>query len=226
MSDTGRPSGPHTPFAAFGFTEVTAEQVPPGSAVLMPEPVHPDRQDPAREYVYGMPVDGIAAIRTQEDRTVANPTADAPTSGLELTDAQRDQIVAWFTSALPTGADAAKAAADAGAELDRIDQALRDAGIEYPLGARGVRDLANQRDGADEARDEALAKLRRYKDGAEAADGEQMTAHQLARKLLEGPDWPVEVQASWDSVTDVARYLGKVAILVEGEEPVDIPDVW
>lgn len=69
---------------------------------------------------------------------------------IELTDQQRDQIIRWFVSHLPDGTDAAKAAADAGAELDRVDQALRDAGIEYPLGAAGVRDLANQRDAADE----------------------------------------------------------------------------
>ncbi|WP_174545576.1 hypothetical protein [Nocardiopsis dassonvillei] len=148
------------------------------------------------------------------------------TEPIELTEQQRDQIIAWFVSHLPTGADAAKAAADAGAELDRVDQALRDAGIEYPLGARGVRDLVNQRNGAWEARDEALSELRKYKDGAEPVDGEQMTAHQLARKLLEGPDWPVEAQHPGEPVTDVARYLDKVAILVSGEEPVDIPDVW
>lgn len=33
------------------------------------------------------------------------------------------------------------------AELRRVDAALRDAGIDYPLGSRGVRDLATQRDG-------------------------------------------------------------------------------
>ncbi|WP_304455997.1 hypothetical protein, partial [Nocardiopsis sp. YSL2] len=119
-------------------------------------------------------MDGIAAIRTQEDRTVANPTADAPTSGLELTDAQRDQIVAWFTSALPTGADAAKAAADAGAELDRIGPRRSETPGSNTRSERrqAWRDLANQRDGADEARDEALAQAPQVtRTEPEAADG-------------------------------------------------------
>ena len=91
------------------------------------------------------------------------------TAPIELTDTQRDQIIRWFTSHLPDGSDAAKAAADAGAELDRVDAALREAGIEYPLGARGVRDLANQRDGADEARDEALLEAQQLRGKLEEA---------------------------------------------------------
>lgn len=86
---------------------------------------------------------------------------------IELTETQRDRIVDWFISHLPDGAVAAKAAADAGAELDRVDQALRDAGIEYPLGARGVRDLAMQRDGwrsdLEEQLEEARAEITRLK---------------------------------------------------------------
>lgn len=74
-----------------------------------------------------------------------------------------------------------------------------------------------------------LTSERRLIDALAAAKGkhdEPMTAHQLARELLEGPDWPVEVQGSGEPVEGVARYLGKLAILVEGEEPTDIPDVW
>jgi len=36
--------------------------------------------------------------------------------------------------------------AGANHELERVNQALREAGIDYPTGAAGVRDLADQRD--------------------------------------------------------------------------------
>lgn len=38
------------------------------------------------------------------------------------------------------------APAETQAELDRVNQALRDNGFEYPLGARGVRAMATQRE--------------------------------------------------------------------------------
>ncbi|GII56512.1 hypothetical protein Pth03_49010 [Planotetraspora thailandica] len=41
------------------------------------------------------------------------------------------------------------------AELDAVNQALREVGIGYPLGARGVQDLASQYRGALAARDES-----------------------------------------------------------------------
>lgn len=145
---------------------------------------------------------------------------------IDLTPEQRDQILAWFVSHLPTGIDAAKAAADAGGELDRVDQVLRDAGIEYPTGARGVRDLAAQHDAADEERNRAVALSAKYEPKpSDDSDGPK-TAHALGRLLLDGPDWPVQVQESAKPVGGIARYLGKIAILVEGEEPVDIPDIW
>ncbi len=44
MSGSGRASGlPRS--GPFGFHMVVSDRVPPGAAVLMPEPVHPDYQE-------------------------------------------------------------------------------------------------------------------------------------------------------------------------------------
>ncbi|MCP3017340.1 hypothetical protein NGM33_28815 [Nocardiopsis dassonvillei] len=61
---------------------------------------------------------------------------------------------------------------------------------------------------------------------AEGKHDEPMTAHQLARELLDGPDVPVTVQRLNEEVASVANYLGKIALLVGDDEIVDIPDVW
>jgi hypothetical protein len=49
------------------------------------------------------------------------------------------------------------------AELEQVNQHLGDAGIDYPLGARGVEDLAQLREGQKEATAEAQYELAEYK---------------------------------------------------------------
>lgn len=58
-----------------------------------------------------------------------------------------------------------------GGKLDAVDDALREAGIDYSTGARGVTDLANQRDGAREHADNAEDALSRIADMARQALG-------------------------------------------------------
>lgn len=55
-------------------------------------------------------------------------------------------------------------------ELDKIDAALREAGIEYPLGAKGVEDLATLHGGAEERLTAALDLLRRILGAIDEAD--------------------------------------------------------
>lgn len=144
---------------------------------------------------------------------------------IELTPEQRNRIVNWFISHLPDGADAAKAATDASTELDRVNHVLQDAGIDYPLGARGVRDLATQRDGANEDRDEALAEAAKHKlKPADEGNG-PMTAHELAHVLLAKPDLPVTIQSLGEGVEFVATYPGQVALLTGEDEVLDTPVV-
>ncbi|MFI7698047.1 hypothetical protein [Nonomuraea sp. NPDC049480] len=65
-------------------------------------------------------------------------------------------------------------------ELDAVNEALHKAGIDYPQGARGIRDLHNAFQGALEARKEALEELRALKrvtergEGAEIVPGEHL----------------------------------------------------
>lgn len=54
-------------------------------------------------------------------------------------------------------------------ELASVDDALREAGIEYPLGARGVSDLGSLYEGMKENRDELRAEISRL-----MADGEKL----------------------------------------------------
>lgn len=48
-------------------------------------------------------------------------------------------------------------------ELERVNQALHDAGIDHPQGARGVEDLAHLHQSALEGRREAQHELSEYK---------------------------------------------------------------
>ncbi|MBB4931883.1 hypothetical protein F4561_002703 [Lipingzhangella halophila] len=51
-----------------------------------------------------------------------------------------------------------------------------------------------------------------------------MKAHELAKKLLSGPDHEVVVAAAEHKEVDfVATYPGSVALLTEDDEVVDIP---
>jgi len=69
-----------------------------------------------------------------------------------------------------------------------LDDILREAGIEYPLGTRGVRDLVNQRDGqrerAEEAEDLAArtheAMMAKYAEAAELRERAEKAEAQLA----------------------------------------------
>lgn len=83
--------------------------------------------------------------------------ARARTAELRLSNAQRvEEAVAELKAAVLAGADH---------ELVRVDHALRDAGIEYPLGARGVADLGGlfrgALDVAEETERETVARARR-----------------------------------------------------------------
>lgn len=96
-------------------------------------------------------------------------------SPIELTDEQKEQIVSWFVSHLPTGEEAAAAASDAGRELDKVDEVLVSHGWDYPRGARGVRDAINQYEGRLEDAENELKEnegvikaLRGQRDRAEA----------------------------------------------------------
>ncbi|WP_160051126.1 hypothetical protein [Nocardiopsis sp. FR26] len=146
---------------------------------------------------------------------------------VHLTDEQKAAIIAWFEDLLPTHEDARAAFADAQQELARVNQALAEAGIDYPQGARGVRDLANQRDGwSDDLKtelEEARKELARYKREPAGAAGETMTAHELARELLARPDLPVTIQRLDEGVEFVATYPSQVALLAGDDEVVDIP---
>ncbi|WP_433513821.1 hypothetical protein ACQP2T_61455 [Nonomuraea sp. CA-143628] len=59
-------------------------------------------------------------------------------------------------------------------ELDAVNEALRKAGIDYPQGARGIRDLYNAFQGALDARDEAKDKLRTLKAVTERVEGAEI----------------------------------------------------
>jgi hypothetical protein len=86
-------------------------------------------------------------------------------------------------------------------EAVKVDDELRAAGIEYPLGARGVHDLAGMLDGAREALDQAEAEVRAVKDRlgeitedwARAEDEVERLRGQVATRDAQASEWMSEV---------------------------------
>lgn len=140
----------------------------------------------------GCPI--VANSSNPEDGADVDPRQDCPVHG-EVAELRRqvsfsaraygqiaEALGPEFTA--PFGPDATLAALQCIETARGIDDVLREAGIEYPLGLRGVEDLANQRDGALEHVTELADKM------AEAlnydADQNRPVADNLLDDLIKG----------------------------------------
>lgn len=117
---------------------------------------------------------GTAMVLRTSPSEIADAVLRLRDEEMERLREERDQAIAHDRQPYPTqwAYDQACAAlekhrARAEADRDRMNQALRDAGIEYPLGAPGIADLAAMAEGRLEdlqSAEAAIARVRRLCD--------------------------------------------------------------
>lgn len=120
----------------------------------------------------------------------------------ETAEASLDHLAALVVRTKTKAAEAtARATVALEAELEGVNVALRAAGIEYPLGARGVRDVAVQRDGQQERAEEAEAERDQLR--AQLAAAGETTQFRLCQS-------PGGVLVDW---TDVVAGFGRASFV-------------